>query len=203
MPPKESAQGSDLSAHASSGSDCKHQSTQQDESFATCLKSLIQLLPSLARGLRRRRGSELPFDGADLGPRHGATLSLLRNNGQMTVGQLAQSLELTLGTVSGIVADIEKAGLAERSADPSDRRRIIVTLRQDQKVTVDTWLKDATGPMERTLERLTPIERESFLKGIKFLEAELNSPDSDRPAWANTGRRRSARRPSDVMHETK
>jgi DNA-binding MarR family transcriptional regulator len=146
------------------------------ESLQDCLRKLVQLLPQVTRGMRR---SQTPptGQGSKLGPRHGATLSLLNEHGSLTVGQLATRLGLTLPTTSGIVADVDKAGFVQRTPDPKDRRRTIVSLIPQQNEALGVWLDGATAPMVRALDRLSPDERAALLKAMSFLQAELN----DRP----------------------
>ena len=116
-----------------------------------------------------------------LGPRHGVALSLLREQGPLTVGRLAAELGLTLPTVSGIIADVEQAGFVERSPDPEDRRRTVVTLAPQHGKAIATWLDVATAPMARALNKLSPDERVTFLKGMALLEAELNGGQQPPP----------------------
>lgn len=150
-------------------------STGRDETFSDCLRKLVQLFPQVSRGLRRRQVPVAVVDAAALGPRHSAALSLLREHGPMTVGSIAGELGLTLATVSGIISDAERAGFVERAPDPEDRRRTIVSLVPDQRAAVSSWIDGASAPMERALDRLSPDERASFVKGMTFLEAELNA----------------------------
>ncbi|MET3806292.1 DNA-binding MarR family transcriptional regulator [Nakamurella sp. UYEF19] len=145
----------------------------EGETLQECLRKLVQLLPQVTRGLRRRH-VPMGVQEAKLGPRHGVALSLLSEHGPLTVGRLASELGLTLPTVSGIIADVEQAGFVERSADPEDRRRTIVTLLPQHDKALSTWLDGATAPMARALDKLSPGERTTFLKGMTLLEAELN-----------------------------
>ena len=147
--------------------------TETGESLQDCLRHLVQLLPQVTRGMRR---NQIPptARGAKLGPRHGAALSLLSENGPLTVGQLAGRLELTLPTISGIVADVEKAGFVTRAADPTDRRRTIVSLIPAQTEAVSAWLDGSSAPMVRALDKLRPDERATLLKAMSFLQAELD-----------------------------
>lgn len=39
---------------------------------------------------------------------------------------------------------------------------------------------EAAAPLARVLDRLAPVERETFLKAMDMLEAELRSKDSQR-----------------------
>jgi DNA-binding MarR family transcriptional regulator len=147
----------------------------RDETFADCLRKLVQLFPQVNRGLRRRQLPAAVVDDAALGPRHSAALSLLRERGPMSVGRIASELGLTLATVSGIITDAERAGFVERSPDPGDRRRTIVSLVSTQSAAVNSWIDGASAPMRRVLDRLSPDERASFVKAMTLLEAELST----------------------------
>jgi len=145
---------------------------------ALCLR-LMQLFPRVTRGMRRwqdRTGQPVP---APLSPRHVAALEQIRN-GPVTVGELASRLDLTLPTVSGVLADLDRAGYIERRPDPDDRRRTIVRIVPGQAALIGEWLDGAAMPMARVLDKLTPAEREAFLKAMDLLEAELHSQDTER-----------------------
>jgi DNA-binding MarR family transcriptional regulator len=51
---------------------------------------------------------------------------LLVRMGPMTAGELARETGLTTGAITGVVNRLEKAGYVARTADPDDRRRVIV-----------------------------------------------------------------------------
>jgi DNA-binding MarR family transcriptional regulator len=142
------------------------------------LRKLVQLLPQVTRGLRRRPESPEQLDHLGLGPRHGSALSLLNEDGVLTVGQLAGKLDLTPATVSGVVADLERVGFVERWPDPADRRRTIVRIPPGNLEAVDAWLEGAAAPIVRALDKLSAEERATFVKAMQYLEAELNrGPD--------------------------
>jgi DNA-binding MarR family transcriptional regulator len=42
----------------------------------------------------------------------------------MTAGELAKAAGLTTGAVTAVIDRLEKAGIAQRVADPTDRRRV-------------------------------------------------------------------------------
>lgn len=58
--------------------------------------------------------------------------SLLAVHGAQSAGELADATGLTTGAVTGCLDRLERVGLARRSADPGDRRRVIVTLRLER-----------------------------------------------------------------------
>ena len=53
-------------------------------------------------------------------------LDFLGRRGPMTAGAIAEAAGLTTGAVTGIVDRLEAAGLARRSSDPFDRRKVVV-----------------------------------------------------------------------------
>src|SRR6478752_7029978 len=90
------------------------------EHSALCLR-LMQLFPRVTRGMRRWQDRAAPAPmPSPLSPRHVAALEQIRG-GPLSVGELASRLDLTLPTVSGVLADLDRAGLVERRPDPPDR----------------------------------------------------------------------------------
>jgi DNA-binding MarR family transcriptional regulator len=145
---------------------------------ATCLR-LMQLLPRISRGMRRSQDRAAPQSLTPLGPRHVAALEQLRD-GPLTVGTLAARLDLTLSTVSGVLADLDRAGFVVRNADTDDRRRTIVQITPAKNALIEQWLDGAAQPLARVLDQLAPAERAAFLKAMDMLEAELRAQDADR-----------------------
>jgi DNA-binding MarR family transcriptional regulator len=143
--------------------------TGGSEHSALCLR-LMQLFPRVIRGMRRWQDRAAP--PAPLSPRHIAALEQIRG-GPVTVGDLAARLGLTLPTVSGVLADLDRAGLVERHPDPADRRRTIVEIIPDQARLIGEWLDGAAKPLARVLDKLSPSEQEAFLKAMDLLETEL------------------------------
>jgi DNA-binding MarR family transcriptional regulator len=51
---------------------------------------------------------------------------ILSRTGPISAGELARRTGLTTGAITGVIDRLERAGLARRSADPKDRRRVII-----------------------------------------------------------------------------
>jgi DNA-binding MarR family transcriptional regulator len=66
-------------------------------------------------------------------------LDLIDQAGGMTAGELAKAAGLTTGAVTAVIDRLERAGMARRVADPSDRRRVRL------EVTPKLW--QLTGPL--------------------------------------------------------
>jgi DNA-binding MarR family transcriptional regulator len=138
-----------------------------------CLR-LMQAFRRVSRGMRRWQEDAAPPVTAPLSPRHVAALEQLLD-GPATVSELAARLGLTLPTVSGVLADLDRAGFIERHPDPADRRRTIVAVIPDRAALIVEWLDGAARPLARVLDQLSPCEQETFLKAMNLLESELHS----------------------------
>jgi DNA-binding MarR family transcriptional regulator len=151
----------------------------------------MQLLPRVARGVRRSHELAAADMPAPLSRRHVAALEQLRE-GPLTVGALARRLGLSLSTVSGVVADLDRAGFVIRQVDDSDRRRTVIRFSPEKAAFIDKWFDGATGPLARVLERLSPEEQAAFLKAMDLLEAELRNlgteDESSRSPGGTAGR---------------
>ena len=141
-----------------------------------CLR-LMQAFRRVSRGMRRWHDGSAPPATAPLSPRHVAALEQLLG-GPVTVGELAARLGLTLPTVSGVVADLDRAGFVDRHPDPADRRRTIVAITPAQATLIGEWLDGAASPIARVLDKLSPSEQEAFLKAMDLLETELRRQDT-------------------------
>ena len=144
-----------------------------------CLR-LMQVFRRVSRGMRRWQDGMAPPVTAPLGPRHVAVLEHLLDR-PLTVGELAARLGLTLPTVSGVLADLDRAGCIERHPDPGDRRRTIVAVIPDQAALISEWLDGAARPLARVLDQLSASEQQAFLKAMDLLETELHASDEQAP----------------------
>ncbi len=140
---------------------------------------LAGIFPRVIRGFRRHQERSAPVSSAALGPRHIAALQELLA-GPVGVGDLAFRLGLTLPTVSGVIADLDRAGFVERRTDPLDRRRTIVEIAPGGRCSVESWLEGSVAPLARVLDALEPHERVAFLKAMDLLEREF-AGDAEAP----------------------
>jgi DNA-binding MarR family transcriptional regulator len=91
------------------------------------------------------------------------------------VSALARRLRVTIPTASLLVAELDRAGLAQRRADETDRRRTIVTVSERYRTSIDEWLSQRSEPIRRALTRLNPEERDALVKALRLIDEELHS----------------------------
>lgn len=53
--------------------------------------------------------------------------SLISDHGPFTAGELARRCHITTGGMTGMLDRLERAGFIQRSVDPKDRRRVLVS----------------------------------------------------------------------------
>jgi DNA-binding MarR family transcriptional regulator len=59
-------------------------------------------------------------------------LDLIMMGGPATAGEIGRRTGLSSGAVTGLIDRLEKLGLVERTADPDDRRKVLVKVREDR-----------------------------------------------------------------------
>jgi len=63
-----------------------------------------------------------------LNPTDGKCLGVLQETGPLTAGELAEITGLTTGAITGVIDRLEGHGFVRRTADPHDRRRVVIEL---------------------------------------------------------------------------
>jgi DNA-binding MarR family transcriptional regulator len=111
---------------------------------------------------------------------HLHVLTLLETSGPMSITALAESLDVSVAAVTGIVDRMEERRLVERRPGPGDRRVVLV-----HPTRRGTGLFRALGRQRRAalapiLERMTDEEIAATLTGLRAMRrvrAELLVPD--------------------------
>ncbi|MEU8796754.1 MarR family winged helix-turn-helix transcriptional regulator [Spirillospora sp. NPDC048819] len=176
-----------------------------DASIDADLEMLLQLMGRLFRGIKGPgahgeggEGGELVgrVKAAGLGPRHMTALMALVLHGPAPVGVLARQMALNPATVSQLVGELQRGGFVERRPDERDRRRMIVSLDEAHRETIERFAWRRLRPLRMTLETLGPVERAHFLHGWRTLVdcIEATGPhgpddpfDGHGPGGARTG----------------
>lgn len=118
--------------------------------------------------LRRahQRASSIFLDAVGDGhltPTQWAALVTLHTERSLSQNQLGRLTYMDPATTQGVVLRLAERGLLDRHADPLDRRRAILRLTPAGIEAVLTLLPSAADAHARTLEPLSPDERQTFL----------------------------------------
>ncbi|MEV6967258.1 MarR family transcriptional regulator [Hamadaea sp. NPDC051192] len=136
------------------------------------IRTLLLLMPRMVGRVKRIRIPE-ELQTLALAPRHLSLLSYLLFDGPLTVGELARRLEIAPTTVSLMIAELSKREVVERTDDPADRRRTIVSITEHRRPSIDAWLSQGARAWRKALEPLTPAQRKLFVDTLATYEREV------------------------------
>jgi DNA-binding MarR family transcriptional regulator len=128
----------------------------------------------------QRARAEMPpelretIDAHGLTARHGAVLPQLIIERQLSVTDLAARLGLSLSTTSELVSHLGAAGLVERRQDPANRRRTLVSLRDEYRPAVESFIAARSAPLLRAVATLSERDRAGFVAGLAAWSREVH-----------------------------
>jgi DNA-binding MarR family transcriptional regulator len=94
------------------------------------------------------------------------TLSRIADHGPLRLSELAALLGVDLSAVSRQVASIERHGLVDRTADPSDRRAAVVELSDDGRRVLEQLRAAARARLTELLADWTDDERVELARAL-------------------------------------
>lgn len=90
-------------------------------------------------------------DRLQIGVTETIALSQLGNVGPMTARELSRRIGLTPSSVTSVLDRLQVAGLADRSAHPTDRRQIVISLTSKGKKSL-AWTQAVLAEAMQTIE---------------------------------------------------
>jgi DNA-binding MarR family transcriptional regulator len=143
------------------------------------LHELLSRVPIVLGLLRRVDPPPTRFSAVfarhDLGPRHSRVILVVALRDELSVSAVAEALDVSLPAASLLIGELDRAGLLTRVEDARDRRRTLVGIRPEYETDAQAWLELRMRPWRQTLARLSARDREGFIEGWRFLEAELRA----------------------------
>lgn len=135
-----------------------------------------QLLSTLHRAVRLFIAGSSLFgqrvaEKVGLHPTDMQFLNLLDLLGPMTPGALAQRSGLSSGGVTVVVDRLEKAGYVKRTANPEDRRSLLVSVQRARQKRITANYESAQEQLGRALKQFTEGELETVLRFFAAVNA--------------------------------
>ncbi len=146
--------------------------------------AIVNRIDRISDAFDRRFKATLGFQG--LGYSAFKLLTTLRRSGppyRLTPTALSQTLLVASGTLTNQIDQLEKAGLAARSPDPTDRRGVLVGLTDEGRRRIDAALI-AHARDERAALAALPEGDQAVLRRILrtlLVSLEEVAAESDRP----------------------
>lgn len=107
--------------------------------------------------------------GTGLRSYHYRLLAALDESGPSSQADLARGTSVDRSDVVSVLGDLEQAGLVQRTVDPANRRRNIVTLTRAGKKQLKALDHVVNEAQERVVEPLSRSERAQLLKLLRRL----------------------------------
>ena len=99
---------------------------------------------------------------------------------EYSVGEIARDVNLSQGTVTGIIDRMEKRGLVTRTKSESDRRRVMVRITEQGRSMLDRALPLMQGPFNRRFDRLEGWKQSMILSALQQLSTIMQTDSTRR-----------------------
>lgn len=117
---------------------------------------------------------------------HLHVLTILEADGPQSMSHLAEALDVSDASATGIIDRMEQRKLVERQADSDDRRMVVVHMLEAGSEIFRQLAAHRRQSLTRLLERLTDEELSALLTGLRALrvarEAEAREGSTSIPA---------------------
>ncbi|MFR9071596.1 MAG: MarR family winged helix-turn-helix transcriptional regulator, partial [Paraclostridium sp.] len=97
-------------------------------------------------------------------------LVFIKNNGEITMTDLCEKLNVEKGSLTTMVDDLTKKGYLTRTRDLRDRRKYILNLTNEGDVIAKDFLEELGKKLESRFLELSEEDRDKFMQSIKNLE---------------------------------
>jgi MarR family transcriptional regulator, lower aerobic nicotinate degradation pathway regulator len=111
--------------------------------------------------------------GTGLRSYHYRLLAALDEAGPSSQADLARGTSVDRSDVVAVLGDLEQAELIQRTVDPANRRRNIVTLTRAGKRQLEALDQVVDQAQERVMEPLTPAERARLIKLLRRMDGSV------------------------------
>ncbi|WP_339529805.1 MarR family transcriptional regulator [Pseudomonas mucidolens] len=98
-------------------------------------------------------------------------LTLKSAGGKLSPLELATRLSITTGTVTGLLDGLQGDGFIKRKTDPTDRRKLIITLTAQGKRVVDEVFIEHTDWISAVIQGLSPEQQQALSESIYCISA--------------------------------
>lgn len=107
-------------------------------------------------------------------------LDYLMEMGPSTAGALAQATGLTTGAVTSLIDRLERSGFVKRSADPNDRRKVIVSLIPERKAGITARYGKLAAAVQELLSSYSKRELLFLIGHTKALTGAFDKQQTGR-----------------------
>lgn len=118
---------------------------------------------------RERAGAFKHWLRGSLSLVHLQVLAVLEADGPLAMSKLAEALDVSVASATGIIDRMEQRGLVERRREPDDRRVVLVHRTDSGDSIFRDFATDRRKHLADLLDRMTHAELESLLIGLRAM----------------------------------
>ncbi|WP_375383974.1 MarR family winged helix-turn-helix transcriptional regulator [uncultured Microbacterium sp.] len=133
------------------------------------IERIVIAAHALTRIAARETGNEAPAA-------QWRTLSILRSEGPIRLGELATASRVTQPGMTRLVGQLADAGLVERTADPADSRATVVAVTDEGRAALDMWLVQLRDALEPRFADLDDEDWDALSRVADILSARTSTP---------------------------
>lgn len=112
---------------------------------------------------------------------HLQVVTVLEDEGQVSMSRLAEILDVSLPSVTGIVDRMAERGLVERVADPTDRRVVLARLTAAGAELGAELERLRLDRLTAVVQRLTEAQQANLLQAVRDLSAAFAAETASNP----------------------
>lgn len=101
-------------------------------------------------------------------------IKLIAHNKQVNISQLCEEMSLSKGTISGIVARLEKADYVKKIKDEKDKRNTYVAFSDKGFEFVKNFIEEINGSFDKVFENFTEEEVKQVKDALTKLRNKIN-----------------------------
>jgi DNA-binding MarR family transcriptional regulator len=135
------------------------------------IREIIKVLPELAVNLNRDAATHGSADPAGRGASTAQIRALvhLAQYGRQAMGELAEGLQITMASATGLINPLVEMGHVIRSRDDEDHRVVRVGLSREAQAMADKILAARRREVEDALVGMDDLSCRHFLEGLERL----------------------------------
>ena len=113
---------------------------------------------------------------------HLHVLTILESDAPLPMGKLAEALDVSIASATGIIDRMEQRGLVERGQQADDRRVVLVQPTVAGLAVFSDLDEHRRAGVAKLLERMTDAELAALLKGLRAMSAARGALAPDKVA---------------------
>lgn len=134
---------------------------------------LMDEMGFVARSLHHLREQSIEAAGLSFA-QYGVLMHLffaeqMGDHGELNPSEISERQGVSRNTMSSFIRNLEDEGLVERRLDPDDRRRFNISLTEDGRSLVATYMHDHLDTVEQCFSGLNAAERETLFTLLQKL----------------------------------